>query len=242
MFVIYLPLLFILLYGIYNAVRNIVMTKKIHNNINLYVVCLFLVFVFPITQKFTSPRVILTSYILFFYFISYGFVSLFEKKWKLQIRSRLIPLLMILFLLLIPYWYYTNSHFILLNKKVVGAQNTGDFINDNLPTNTGIMAQPGYSVKLNYLTENRLIGLHQNPEKLSTLIDFFNVSYIVVGKFYTYDRYHMSKDSVEYVMNNPQNFELVATIQEDYSYSGIYVDGDPARTDEIYIYKVLRNE
>jgi len=117
------------------------------------------------------------------------------------------------------------------------AQNTCNFINDNLPKNVGIMAQPGYTVKINYLTENRLIGLHQNPEKLSTLIDYFDVSYIVVGRFYTYDAYHLSKDSVEYVMNNPQDFELITTIQENYN--EFYVEEDPAGTDEVYIYRVI---
>lgn len=240
MFVIYLPLFFILFYGLYSIVRNIIRTKKIHNNVNLYVVCLFLLFAFPLTQKLASPRFILTSYFFFFYFISYGLVSLFDKKWKLQIRSRLIPLLMILLLLLTPCWYYANSNFVLLSKKVVGVQNTGDFINANLPRNVGIMAQPGYTNKLNYLTENRLIGLYPNPEKLLALIDYFDISYIVAGRYYTYDKYHMSKDSVEYVMNNPQNFEHIATIQEDYSQ--VHVEGDPGRTDEVYIYKVLRNE
>lgn len=240
MLVIYLPLFFISLYGFYNIVRNIVRTKKIHNNVNLYVVCLFLIFVFPITQKFMSPRFILTAYLLFFYFISYGLVSLFEKKLKFRVRSILIPILMVFLLLLVPFWYYNNGHLVLFNEKVISAQNTGDFINDNLPRNAGIMAQPGYTVKLNYLTENRLIGFHHTPEKLSTLIDYFNISYIVFGRTYTYDIYHFSKDSVEYVMNNPQNFEHIATIQEDYS--DFYVEEDSASTDEVYIYRIIKNE
>ena len=238
-FVIYLPLFFILLYGLYKSVQDILRAKRIHNNVNLYVICLFFLFAFPITQKLASPRFILTSYILFFYFISYGLVILFEKKWKLQIHSKLIPLLMILFLLLVPYWYHANGHFILLNKKVIMAQNTSNFINDNLPKNIGIMAQPGYTVKLNYLTENRLLGLHQNPEKLSTLIDYFNISYIVFGRYYTYDKYHMGNESVKYIMNNTDKFECIATIQEDYS--EFFVKEDPASTDEVYIYRIIKN-
>jgi len=43
-------------------------------------------------------------------------------------------------------------------------------------------------------------------------------------------------DSVEFIRNNPDKFELIETVQEDYS--EFYVEEDLASTDEVYIYKV----
>ena len=64
----------------------------------------------------------------------------------------------------------------------------------------------------------------------------FNISYIVVGDYFTYEAFHLAQESVEYVRNNPDKFELIATIQEDYS--DFFVEDDPIRTDEVYIYKI----
>ena len=235
--ILYIPLAFIMFYGSYYIVRNALRTKKIHNNINLYMIILFLLFAFPITQKLASPRYILTANIFFFYFMGHGFMRLFQKNLKLNLRSMVIPFVCILLLAVAPFWIYYNQYFVLFNKKAVSAQNTGDFINANIPKGAGIMAQPGYSAKLNYLTDNRVIGLHPRPERLAELIEYFNTSYIVVGRYYTYDAYHLSKDSVGFIRNNPGKFELIATVQEDYS--KFFSKEDPASTDEVYIYKVI---
>ena len=237
MFLIYLPLAIIMLYGFYSLIKDILRTKKMHNNTNLYVVLLFLIFVFPLTQGLASPRYILSSYIFFFYFIGLGMVTLFGKKLMLS-KPKIIPIISILLLLIIPFWLYANNNLVLFNEKVISAQNTGDFIDANLPKDAGIMAQPGYVVKLIYLTNNRILGLHPSPERLAEVIEYFNISYLVVGRYYTYDSYQLSKDSVEFVQNSPDKFELIATIQEDYS--DFYSEGNPARTDEVFIYKVKR--
>src|SRR3989338_7665663 len=99
------------------------------------------------------------------------------------------------------------------------------------------MAQAGYTVNLIYLTDNGVIGLHHDPDKLPYLIDRYNISYIVTGKFYTEVR-GLSRESVEYVQNNPDDFQLIATVQEDYS--AFFVQEDKASRDEMYIYKVIR--
>ena len=97
------------------------------------------------------------------------------------------------------------------------------------------MAQPGYNLKLIYLTGHRMVGLYPRPEKLDYLIDYYDIKYIIFGRIYT-DIYYFDLDSIEFIKNNPNKFELIATIQEDYS--DFYVEDDPARTDEFYIYKV----
>jgi len=236
MFLIYLPLALIALFGFYTIIKNFIKTKQIYNNVNLYMIGLFFIFLIPITQQFVSPRYIYTSYFFLFYIISFGISTLFIKKESLRNYSKLFIIVIILFLL-IPSWFIYNSNFVLFNKKVFGAQNTADFINDNFDKDDAIMAQPGYSARLNYLTEQRTLGLYSEPEKLPYLIDYYNVSYIVFGRRYTQDIYHYRIETIDYIKSNPDKFELIATIQEDYS--DFYVDADLARTDEVYIYKVI---
>ena len=236
MFLIYFPLAIIALFGFYSIIKDFIKNKQIYSNFNLYILLLFLIFLFPITQKYVSPRYIYASYIFLFYFLSYGFVLLLNKKWRKHISSRLIPAIAMLLLIVIPFWYYQNPNFVLLNKKVISAQNTANFINNNLDKEDAIMAQPGYSAKLIYLTGHRTVGLYPIPEKLLDVIDYYNISYVIFGKRYTLDIHHYATDSVEFIRDNPDKFELVATIPEDYS--DFYVEGDTARTDEVYIYRV----
>ena len=240
MVLIYLPLAIIALYGLYRAFNHSVRINQIHNNVNVYIFGLFLIFMFPITQKYMGPRYIYTAYIFFFYFISYGVVTLLKKKTMSPIRSKVIPgIVIFLLLVVVPVGAYNNNYLVLFTKKSLAAQNTGDFINNNLPQDAGIMAQAGYTVKLIYLTDNRIVGLYHDPKGLFKLIEHYNISYIVTGRFYT-DYYHLAENSVEFVRNNPDEFELIATIQEDYS--EFYAEEDPAGTDEIYIYKVKSSD
>tara|TARA_Y100000310_G_C20703195_1_gene832029 strand:+ start:3719 stop:5389 length:1671 start_codon:yes stop_codon:yes gene_type:complete len=237
MFLIYLPLALIALFGFFTIIKDFIKTRRIYNNVNLYMMGLFFIFLIPITQQFVSPRYIYTSYIFLFYFISFGIYALFMKKESLQNYSKLLVIVILLFLL-IPFWFIYNGNFVLFNKNAFGAHNTADFINNNLDKGDAIMAQPGYSVQLNYLTEQRTLGLYPKPEKLPYLIDYYNASYIVFGKRYTYDVAHFSIDTVEYVKSNPDKFELIASVQEDYS--DFYVEEDLASADEVYIYKIKK--
>ncbi|MBW2977065.1 glycosyltransferase family 39 protein [Candidatus Woesearchaeota archaeon] len=238
MLLIYLPLAFAALFGFFLAIKNFIKTRQIHNNVDLYITALFLIFLFPVTQKFSSPRYILLTYIFLFYFIGYGLIMLLQKKRKLDPSSKILPVIAILLLLITPFWYYTHPANVFSTKKLVSAQNTADFINANIPEDAGIMAQAGYTVKIIYLTDNRVIGLHHDPKKLSYLTELYDIDYIVTGRFYTEVR-GLAKDSAEYIKNNPEKFELIATVQEDYS--EFFVEEDLARTDEVYVYKVIKN-
>ena len=140
-------------------------------------------------------------------------------------------------LLLIPFWYYNNPNFVLFNKVIPSASNTAYYINNNLDSDGVIMAFPGYILKLIYQTNNKVVGSYPDPDDLPHLLDYYNVSYYIFGEYYTYgqkDRFNL--DTIEYVKNNPDKFELIATIQEDYS--DFYDELDSKRADEIYIYKV----
>ena len=154
------------------------------------------------------------------------------------IRSKVIPVLMILLLLLIPFWYYYNNNFVLTIEESILNKKTENFIKNNLKKEDSIMAQPGYNVKLIYQTGRRMVGLYSKPEKLPYLIDYYNTDYIIFGRIYTEDIHHYSIKTVEYIKNNPDKFELIATVQEDYS--EFYGELDPIRTDEVYIYKVKK--
>lgn len=238
MFLIYFPLALLALLGFLSIIKDFIRTKKIYENANLYMTGLFFVFLIPLTQQILSPRYIFTSYIFLFYFISYGIFILLMKRRITKAYAKIIPMMAMLLLLLIPFWYYNNGHFILFNKKVVAAQKTANFINSNLDKEDAIMAQQGYNIKLIYLTGHRMVGLYPKPEKLLDVIYYYDIKYVIFGRVYTSYFGLFSTDSVEFIRNKPDKFELVATIPEDYS--DFYVEGDPKRTDEVYVYKVKR--
>lgn len=236
MFVIYLPLALIALFAFLHTILDFARTKQVHNNVNLFIIALLLVFAIPVTQKFASPRYILTSYIFLYYLISYGTVLLLQRKWKSQLH-KIIPVTVVLLLLLVPFWHYHNNHFVFFTSSVVASQKTGDFINANIPKEANLMVQPGYAVKLIYLTGNKIVGLHHDPQRLDYLIDYYNISYIVFGRYYTWDALQLSRESAEYILNKPDKFRLVATVEEDYTQ--FRPRESPASTDEVYIYQVL---
>ena len=243
MLVIYLPLVFIAaFYGFLPIIRNLIKTKRIHGNISFYILSLFLVFIFPISQLATSQmpsqRYIFPAYLFFFYIIAYGFVSLSKKFSMIKNRAKLIPAIsVILILLLVPVWHYHNNYFVFSLKKAVSAQNTGDFINRNIDKRDAIMSQPGYTYKLIYMTGNKMISMPPKAQDLLPFIEYYNISYVVFGKYYTDVKYHFSNDSAQLIRNSPDKFRLIAAIKEDYTK---YINPkDPASTDEVYIYEVL---
>ena len=237
MAIIYLPLSLVALFGIVRIIYHFIKTRKAYGNVGLYALFIFLIFAFPITQKFSSPKYVLVSYIFLYYIISFGLISLLQKIRKWHFYGKYTAAALMLLLLLIPFWYYYNPNFVFSLNKFISAQKTGDFINANIPKDAVIMAQPGYTAKLIYLTGNKIIGLHHDPEKLPYLIELYNVSYAVTGKFYTEAR-GLSRESVDHIMDNPEKFELIGAINEDYS--GFFVEEDFARTDRTYIYKIKR--
>lgn len=234
MLIIYLPLALLALYGLAVIIKDFIRKKQIHNNVGVYSVLMLLVFASQVLQKYTSPRYILFSYVFLFCIISIGLIRIAEKR-NIDARKHMAPALSILLLLIIPFWYINNDSFVFFAKTAIASQKTGDFINSNIPRDAGIMVQPGYHVKLTYLTDNRMVGLHHDPEQLGRLIDIYNISYVVTGDFFTKER-GLSRDTVYYIKDNPDKFELIATINEDYS--GFYDENDPHRTDSLYIYKV----
>jgi len=101
------------------------------------------------------------------------------------------------------------------------------------------MAFSGYIPKLIYQTDNTVVGSYPKPDDLPYLLDYYNVSYYIFGEYYTYgQKNRFNLDTVEYVKNNPDKFELIATIPEDYSL--FYREEDTKRKDEVYIYKVIK--
>ena len=244
MIVIYLPFAFITLFSLFTMLKNLIKTKNIYNNVNLYMIGVFLIFMFPLTQHRASLRYFYTAFIFLYYFISYGLFILFSQRKKLKLYGKLITVITIGILLLIPYWYYQNNNFILFNKEFIYAQATGDFINSNLGRDDAIMIQPGYIYKLQYLTDRRTVGLTPLSDSLLPLIEYYNIDYVVFGKYFTWTNYFYSKDSVEYIMSHPDEFELIATIKEDYDALNVRLEmGAKMRaSDELYIYRVIKSE
>lgn len=232
----YIPLALIAFLGFLLTVKKFFKTRQIQNNIGLYMLGIFIIFLSPVTQQFSDPRHSLPSYVFLFYFIGYGINSLFSKKQELLPKA--IYAIAILLILLIPFWIYSNNNFIFSNKTLISAKNTAGFINNNIPKDAAFMVQAGYTTQLLYLTENRIIGLYPIPEKLLPVIDYYNISYVVFGKYYTFGPLGLSKKSAEFVINNPDKFQHIATIEEEYP-DEFYQDLIPNIKDEVYIYRVI---
>lgn len=234
MAVFYLPLALITLFGFLLILKDFIKRKKVHNNANLYIIALFLIFISLVIMRDSSPRYIYTAYIFLFYFIGYSLFMLFKALGKLELYHNLILIVTIGLILLIPFWYYDNHNFVLLNKKFVAVNKTADFINKNIKEEDAIMAQAGYAETLSYEVANRMLGLPPRSENLLQLIDYYNVSYVLYGKVYTWDRYHYASDSINFIRQHPEKFKLITVTKEDY--------GSLRRNnkDEIYIYKALK--
>lgn len=245
MVVIYLPLALFALYGFVSALKGFIRTRKIYNNVSLYMLLVFLIFLFPLTQIQSSLRYFYIAFIFMFYFIAYGSFAFLEKL-KVPQNSRknkaYILVAAALLLLLIPYWYYNNSNFLYFNPKFVYAQNTADFLNQNIDKGETIMVQPGYNYQLQYLTGMRAVVFPPYAEDLFKFIDYYNASYIIFGKFITWEKYYYSRDSVDYILTHPEQFKPITTIDEDYDSIKVKLEMDAKMrpSDQVYIYKVIR--
>jgi hypothetical protein len=240
MAIIYLPLAILtalgVFYSVYNTFKNKVNQKFYHNS-GLFMLLMFILFASPMFYGAASPRYIYPSYLFLFFFAATGIVYGLSKV-NLGAISKKIPIYLTIFIiLLIPVWAAYNNHIITYSKVVYGAQNTADFINSNLSKKDVIMSQPGYAYKIIYLTDNKVVGLYPQHEKLYDVINYYDVDYIVAGRYYTKDAYHLARETAEYIQKNPEKYELIATISEDYS--DFFLDVDKASSDEVYIYKVL---
>jgi len=238
MLVIYLPLAILSVYGFVKIIRDSIRKRKIHNNAALYSIALLLIFMFPITQRVTSPRYLYPAYVFLFFVISYGIISLGKIGFVGRNKHKIPAIAVVLLLLLIPAWLINNHNFVLFNEKVIVANKTADFISGKISPDDSIMAQPGYGAAITYLTDNKVIGLPPKPESMLFFISNYNVNYVVFGRFFTYENYHYSVESVEFIKKNPDKFQLIASIKEDYG--NLFSEKDNTRTDEVYIYKVKK--
>jgi len=62
---------------------------------------------------------------------------------------------------------------------------------------------------------------------------------VVFGRYFTLDEFHYSKDSIDFIQNNPGKFKLVAAIDEDNS--RFFPPEDKKSKDVLYIYKILKD-
>lgn len=237
MIVLYLPLAFLVVLGMGRILKDTWRERVWWNNEKLFLLGLFALWAFPVTQQLASPRYILASYIFVFYFIALGLITILEWKGRPSLIDSIVKAFAVSSIILIPAWLLLHPHFVLAAEPVLSARPAAGFINANLPHDAVIMAQPGYGVKLAFQTDNPVIGLHAVPSRLDEIIKRFDVSYVVAGKRFTYDMLQLSRDSVEYVREHPERYRLIANLSEDYS--AFFTEDDPASSDEIWIYEVL---
>src|SRR3989344_3651663 len=209
MILIYLPLALIAAYTALNILSESIKTKKVYQNANLYLILIFIIFLFPLTQKVSSPRYIYADYPILYYFIGLGFFMLLKRMKRLKLYSLALPLSIILLLILVPFWHYYNNNLVIFAKKVPKSMNTAEFIKNNIGNDKAIMAQPGYVYGLIYLTQNRVLGLPPFSKDIIYFIEHYDVDYVVFGRYFTSSKYFYSKESIEYIKNNPQKFRLM---------------------------------
>ncbi len=226
----YIPLAVCAMVGLFGTIKAVLKKRKIYNNSDLYLLCLFLIFIFPITQRHASPRYIFFSYVLLYYFISKGLVALLKKiPGSLKYT---MPTTLGLMIILLPLWHVAHPQIVLFSKKQVLLERTADFIKSNLDPVDGIMGQSGYPVKLAYLTKHRIMGLPPTDDNFLELIEKYNISYVFYGDYFTKTWYHYNAETVAYIQSHPKLFELVATIPE---FVQIYGKNE---TENIYLYRV----
>ncbi|MBI4451965.1 glycosyltransferase family 39 protein [Candidatus Woesearchaeota archaeon] len=230
-FIVYIVLFILFLLGIYALIKEL-LSKKTRNNHNLFLFAVFLLFFFPVTQRITTIRMVLTASIPLFYFIVLGYS-------KLRINNSLrkyLPVLTVIILILMPiYWISAHNHFVFSIGKFVEAGNTSIFLN-SLPKD-GIMAQVGYSPELNYQTSKRIISMPSGPENLNFILKNFGVNYVLHGERY-WEKFSENNrnrvynyDIIKHVKENPQKFKLIKAIEERNEELGY--------SDTIYVYEVI---
>lgn len=229
--IVYASLLIIAVYGIYE-ITKLTLKKGFKENGLLLSVLLFVVYVFPIMQANVYFRYIVTAIIFLYLIISYGIFSIAQKLKLLKYYKTAIILVTLILILYLPFYYSSNSHFILSKKKIIESANTAKFI--NLLPKDGIMAQVGYPAELDYLTDKRVMAWPIDTEHMF-LVDMYNISYVIYGEFYggTFRSYaKVDNDLIDYINDHPNKFKLLKIIEEDY----LPIN----KKDHIRIYEVIR--
>ena len=215
--IIYALLLITAAYGVYKIIK-LALKKGLKKNGMLLSFFLFIIYMFPITQPYIGLRYIVTAIIFLYIIISYGIFKIGERLKFLNFYKIAIIGFILILVMYLPFYYSSNSYFILSKKKIVEAASTAKFINQ-LPKD-GVMAQVGYPPELYYQTDKRIMALPISTDYMF-LIDLYNVSYLVYGEFYgsTFLRNNVriDDDLIKYINDNPKKFKLLRIIEEDYS-------------------------
>ncbi len=223
---IYIAFFLLFIYGSYTLFIQL-KNKKIKNNHNLFMFLMLLFFIFPVTQRITTIRMVLMATIPLYYFIAVGIDKLNFKKYLI--------FFIILILLLSPfYWIFNNRNLVLANGKLVEAGNAADFLN-SLP-GEGVISQVGYSPELNYQTNKRIITMPSDPANLDWIVEEYRISYALYGQRYWEKFSENNKgrvfnyETIKHIRENPQKFRLLKVIEEDYGSFG---------SDEVHVYEVV---
>jgi hypothetical protein len=222
------------IYGFYLIIKLSITKKNLRGNGMLLSLILFFIFLFPLTQKFTSTRFTITAIMFLYIIISLGLFELAKKlKFLKMYKICIVALILILFFYL-PFYYSKNNYFILFKEKIVEENKTAEFLNQ-LPKD-GIMAQIGYTPELNYLADKRVMALPITPDYMF-LVDIYNISYLLYGGFYNKpfsegDRENtINYDTIKHIVEHPEKFKLLKVVKENYPTIN--------KIDNIYIYEVI---
>jgi len=224
------------IYGFYRIIKSAWVKKSYKENGMLLCVVLFLIFLSPLAQKFTSTRWTITAIIFLYILTSFGLIEIAKKLKILKVYKWFLTAVVLALLIYLPFYYASNPYFILNKEKLVEVPKTAGLI--NLLPEDGVMAQVGYTQELNYLTNKRVMALPINPDYMF-LIDRYNISYLIYGEFYMMPLEEGDKDivfnyeTIKYIRNHPEKFRLLKVIEESYP--------TLEKKDHIYIYEVIPN-
>jgi len=233
--IIYPLLAFLLLFFIYRAAIA-AGGRNMEGNGILLCIILFLIFLFPLTQKLTSTRFTATAALLLYGMVGIGTTELFRyvnmpKNIALWTSLSLVGLSLIF----VPFYIIHHPHLLLASEKVVEASRTAEFL-ANLPKD-GVMAQIGYSQELNYLLDKRVLDLPSSSNYMF-LIQRYNINYLVYGEFWMKPFSEGDKESlynydvIKYIREHPEQFRLINVVNESYP--------TIPKIDHVYVYEVMR--
>jgi len=237
MFFVYIPLIFVIAFGIWLA-RPFLFTKPsikgLLDNEDLFFAIMYIILNIFIVYKGFSNRYSLGAIIPLAFFFAQGvegIVDIFEIK--MVTISRIV--LATVFIMLVPLHIVGNQNFLLTLPYEVDAQKTSEFL-AKLPGD-GIMSQAGYTPEIAWLTHpKRVLSLPRTPEHFEELLEKYRIAYVVYGERYWAEPVHENKElvwdyeTIEYVRNHPEKFVLLKTITEEYK---------EIPADELRVYRVV---
>ncbi len=194
--IIYMPLAYFLISGIFSSLR----AKEKAGYLMLAIMFSFFA---SIVFGISDPRFALPALLPAGHFIGTGMM---RSRRIAGVLSLLLPVFLGGFTV---FWLMTNPCFFGSLHKVTELQKTGEFIK-TLPKD-GVMAQFGYPPEIAYLTDKRVMCLPLRTGDFEEQIEMYGINYLVCGTDEIYNA-----EVVKYIKSDTRRFVNIKTVEEEY--------------------------